>query len=248
MPVKFENFEYWYWNEQKKPVFVPNARGYDIGYRIKNLVEKRVAFDDFYFHLQKGGHVAALHKHRHNKWFARADLKDFFYSIARNRVARVLREIGLPKAALHAKFSCVKNPYGDPSYCLPYGFVQSPILSTLVVSKSVLGSFLNDLDGEVTVSVYMDDIAISSACRAALESVFLDLLAKIEEANFRVNQLKTTPPCEIMELFKCSIEQDWTAVTENRKSEFFSRKRTSRSKAGFERYCESVEAGNAPEK
>ena len=94
----------------------------------------------------------------------------------------------------------------------------------------------------------MDDIAISSTCRAPLEAAFFDLLTKIDEANFRVNQQKTMPPREIMELFKCSIEQNRTTVTETRKNEFFSKTRSSRSRAGFERYCESVEAGNAPEK
>ena len=45
-----------------------------------------------------------------------------FYGIGRNRVTRALHQIGVEQARTHGKWSCVKNPYGDPSYALPYGF------------------------------------------------------------------------------------------------------------------------------
>ncbi|MGH7455587.1 MAG: reverse transcriptase domain-containing protein, partial [bacterium] len=132
---------------------------------MKRLVEDATNFEAFFFHLRKGGHVAALHEHRRNRYFARIDLKNFFYSISRNRVARALHEIDIPRAGFYAKFSCVKNPYDEPTcptYALPYGFVQSPVLATLVLSRSVLGCYLRAIQSDVTLSVYMDDIAISS--------------------------------------------------------------------------------------
>jgi hypothetical protein len=244
MPVKFANFAYWYWNERKKPVFVPNEKGYEVGYRLKELVEDAVALEPFYFHLRPGGHVTALHEHRENRHFARADLKNFFYSIARNRVARVLHEVGIPKAGYYAKYSCVKNPYEAPSYCLPYGFVQSPILATLVLSRSALGTFLKEIQSDVTVSVYMDDIAISSPARGKLQSVFGGLKTKIEEANFPINFEKTVPPTEIMELFNCEIEHNRASVTGARRTAFYSEPRSAPSSDAFERYCESIERGN----
>lgn len=244
MPVKFENFAYWYLNDRAKPVFVPNEKGYEVGYRLKNLIEKRVVFDPFYFHLRPGGHVAALHEHRKNKHFARADLKNFFYSIARNRVARVLHEVGIPKAGFYAKFSCVKNPIEGPRYCLPYGFVQSPILATLVLAQSTLGAFLKEIEGEVTVSVYMDDIALSSPCGEKLQRAFDELKAKIEEANFPINVTKTLPPSELMELFNCGLERGRTSVTEVRRTTFYSEPRSAASTEAFERYCDTIERGN----
>jgi hypothetical protein len=201
MPVKFSNYAYWYWNDGGKPVFVPNEKGYEVGYELKKLVESAVDFELFYFHLQPGGHVAALHEHRQNSYFARADLKNFFYSIGGNRVARALHEVGVPKAGALAKYSCVKNPLEGPSYCLPYGFVQSPILATLVLSRSALGAFLKEVRGDVTVSVYMDDIAISSDSPEKLQSTFAQLKSKIEEASFPINVAKTVSPTELLERF-----------------------------------------------
>ncbi|MBI1869274.1 MAG: hypothetical protein HYS06_13440 [Methylocystis sp.] len=244
MPVKFENFAYWFRNKRGKPVFVPNEKGYEVGYRLKALVEQAVRFEPFYFHLQTGGHVAALHEHRENRYFARADLKNFFYSIAKNRVARVLHEIGIPKAGYYAKFSCVKNPYEEPSYSLPYGFVQSPILATLVLSQSVLGAFLREIQRDITVSVYMDDIAISSPTGDALQNVFEELRSKIQEANFPINLEKTAPPTELMELFNCELELNRASVTGARRTAFHAERRSAAACEAFERYRQSVERGN----
>jgi hypothetical protein len=245
MPVKFSNYAYWYWNEGKKPVFVPNEKGYDVGYELKEIVENAVYFEPFYFHLQPGGHVAALHEHRQNGYFARADLKNFFYSISRNRVARALYEVGIPKAGTLAKYSCVKNPLEGPSYCLPYGFVQSPILATLVLSRSALGAFLKEVQGHVRVSVYMDDIAISSDSVEKLQSAFAELKAKIEEANFPINGAKTVSPTALLELFNCELERNRTSVTEARRTAFYAEPRSAASNDAFVRYCASVEQGNS---
>ncbi len=244
MSVKFENFLFSFRNERDKPVFVPNAKGYEVGYHVKSLVERALTIEPFYFHLLDGGHVAALHVHRKNHHFARADLKNFYYSISRNRVARALHEIGIPKAGYYAKCSCVKNPYGEPSYSLPYGFVQSPILATLVLSQSVLGAFLREIHKEITVSVYMDDIAISSDDKGALQKVFDELRSKIHEANFSLNLEKTAPPTEFMQLFNCELEINRAAVAEPRRTLFYDKPRSAAASDAFERYCESVERGN----
>src|SRR5690606_31651017 len=111
----------------------------------------------------------------------------FFYSIARNRVARALQDVGVTRARHYAKWSCVRNPYGDPRYVLPYGFVQSPILATLVLNCSAVGSFLRSLPAHVTVAVYMDDISLSSDSRSDLDSAFGGLLAALDAAQFRAS-------------------------------------------------------------
>lgn len=244
MPVKFENFSYSFQNERNKPVFVPNEKGYEVGYCLKGLVEQATTFEPFYFHLRNGGHVAALHEHRKNRHFARVDLKNFFYSISRNRVARALREIKIPKAGYYAKCSCVKNPYGAPSYSLPYGFVQSPILATLVFSRSVLGEFLRESRRDITLSVYMDDIAISSPSYYVLQKVFEELTIKIQEANFPINLEKTMPPTELMKLFNCELELNRASVMEARRATFYARKPSAVACEAFERYCQSIECGN----
>ena len=160
MTVKFETYRYSYLRKGK-PVFVPSERGEAIGRELKAKVEAAINFEDIYYHLREGGHVAALHAHRDHRYFARVDIERFFYGISRNRVARELHGIGIEKAGYFAKWSCVKNPFEEPRYALPYGFVQSPILATLVLTRSGVGAFLRGLPENVTASVYMDDIALS---------------------------------------------------------------------------------------
>jgi Reverse transcriptase (RNA-dependent DNA polymerase) len=244
MSVQFLNFEYWFLNEKRKPVFVPNEKSYEVGYRLKNLVEEATEFDDFYFHMRSGGHIAALHEHRKNIFFARLDLQNFFYSISRHRVARTIHDLGISKAGYYAKASCVKNPYKIPSYSLPYGFVQSPILATVVLHRSVLGEFLRDIQSDVTVSVYMDDVAISASNRKLLESIFEKLMIKVEAANFKISTEKTVAPTNSLELFNCGLESNETYVTEQRRTAFYSTKRTEKSGTAFEKYCQSIKHGN----
>ncbi len=243
MAVEFWNIKYSYENGRGKSVFVPNDMCLKKGYELKGLIE-RVDFDPFYYHLRKGGHVAALHAHRPQRWFARVDIERFFYSISRNRVARSLYEIGVPKAGDFAKWSCVKSPYGSPAYALPYGFAQSPILATLVLSRSPVGDFLRSIVSEVVVSAYVDDIAISGNDRDQLDVIFTQLAETIREADFSVNATKTAPTGEAIELFNCDLRFLRTAVTDERKGRFYSEKHTGDSEDGFDRYCLTIEEGN----
>ena len=144
MTIDFENFRYSYW-KNGKPIFVPNEFSINLGKKIKRKIEKSYSFDKFIFHFKEGSHVVALHQHRENNFFCRVDIEKFFYSIRRNRLKRILKSIGIPKPEHFAKWSTVKNPFDGGGYVLPYGFVQSPILSTLVLSESPVGFFLKEL-------------------------------------------------------------------------------------------------------
>lgn len=244
MTVDFRNFEFSYKGPKGKPVFVPSERGRRIGRELKELLESKVAFDPIFYHLAKGGHIAAVHSHRKNAFFAKIDLRNFFYSIGRNRVAKVLYENGVPKARHYSKWSCVKNPFGSPSYALPYGFVQSPILATLVLRDSALGRLAIRLADVVTASVYLDDIAISSNDKSALAEAFSCLMLAVTESNFQVNEQKSVEPADQLTLFNCEVTYAHTAVTAARRNEFYSVARTDSSVAGFEKYCEVVEQGD----
>jgi hypothetical protein len=211
-------------------------------------VEAAYPFEDFVYHLSKnGGHVAALHAHRPHSFFARIDIRRFFYSIARNRVARALRAIGVGRAEHYAKWSCVKNPYGVPSYALPYGFIQSPVLATLVLLQSGVGAFLRDLEAQriVLVTVYMDDVTLSSDDFDALQGAFDRLLVCLAEAEFEISPDKTREPGPTMDLFNCDVQQGRTAVREERVNRFFAQPRSQISANAFDLYCETVKQGNA---
>jgi hypothetical protein len=248
MPVQFQNYEFSYLRSGK-PIFAPSDLGKRIGEDIKNQVEAAYSFDDFVFHLRhSGGHVAALHAHRDHKYFARVDIARFFYSIARNRVQRALAEIGILRARHYAKWSCVKNPYLDPTYALPYGFIQSPILSSLVLMQSAVGNYLRSIStgGQISVSVYMDDISLSSDNNDVLVEAFEKLKQNLGEANFGLNIAKERTPSSAMDVFNCDISRGKVGVQQQRVDLFYSQERSPLSIAGFEDYCERVIDGNAP--
>ncbi|WP_186419706.1 reverse transcriptase domain-containing protein [Bosea sp. CS1GBMeth4] len=244
MPVKFENYTHSFLRNGK-PIFAPSELGRSIGEDVKNWVEIKVGFDPFYHHLREGGHVAALHNHRPNAFFARVDIERFFYSIGRNRVVRALREADVPRPAHFGKWSTVRNPYDDPRYALPYGFVQSPILSSLVLMQSDLGAVLREKSKELTVSVYMDDISISANDAELLSRSFDDIVSAVHRSGFRLNEAKLRRPSPAMDVFNCTLSTGTTVVTEERVAEFYEVPRTAASEAGFERYVARVSRGNA---
>lgn len=244
MDLGLRNYEYSYRNAKGKPVFAPSVKGREIGQKVKKLVTEAVDFDGIYYHLRSGGHVSALHVHRENEWFSRIDLKNYFYSISRNRINRELRRIGIRHHERFAKWSTVKNPYKLPSYSLPYGFVQSPILATLAFQNSAVGTLLRDMASEIAVSVYLDDIGLSSSNLALLQKVHRATLEAVEESNFVVNLDKTAEPASEMVLFNCDLAHASANVRAERIDEFFSIERSEPSASAFLAYCEAVSAGN----
>jgi hypothetical protein len=244
MPLQFGNYAFSYTNSRGKPLFVPSHSGRKVGEELKAKVENVFSPDPFYYHLRCGGHVAALHAHRPKRYFVRLNLKDFYYSISRNRVIRALQGIGLARAEYYAKWSTVKNPLETPSYSLPYGFVQSPILASVVLSKSPLGLYLRQISGSFVVSVYIDDISISCDQIDELSSVYQMLRNKIEKSNFRINEQKCVEPSDTIYLFNCRLNHLETTVTDARRDDFYSVERSPRAAEAFEDYCQSVSKGN----
>ena len=243
MPVHFKNYTYTI-RLGGKPGFVPSERGRKIGEDIKDRVKRAYTFDDFYYHMRKGGHVAAIHAHRQNHFFCRLDIKNFFYSVTRNRVVKNLRKIKIPRSEDYGKWSCVRNPYTDTGYALPYGFVQSPILASLFLSMSPLGSMLREVDKHATVSVYVDDLLISANDLDALKNLYWDILGAFKHARLDANEDKCIKPCEALSVFNCSLKNEETLVSTKRREEFHDVHRTSASINGFKKYCDSVKCGN----
>ena len=239
MPQAFENFSFSY-TRKGKPIFVPNEAGEKIGTQLKDKLASLFQFDSFVYHFKDGSHIAALHRHRANKYFCRVDIERFFYSIKRNRLKRVLRDIGLKQAEHFARWSTVKNPYESGGYVVPYGFIQSPILATLILERSAIGSFLRELDYRVTASVYMDDICLSANDEQVLSVAFEGLKAAIADAGFTLNTDKTREPAEQIDIFNCSLTNGETKVLDERVYEFYEVEHTPAGEASFERYCKVV--------
>ena len=244
MPVAFENFTYSFKNDKGKPVFVPTEYGRKIADEIRQLVDERFSFESYYYHFGKGAHIAALHAHREHQFFARLDLKNFFYSVSRNRVKIALKDIGVPRAEHYAKWSTVRNPYEDPRYSLPYGFPQSPLLATLALRKSILGQAIDGLPPHIKRSVYLDDIAISANDRNELAAAFNTVKESATAANFTLNEQKLSEPAQEIDLFNCNLAHGTSVVSERRVAKFYDEASSDVGIAAFENYCASVSAGN----
>jgi Reverse transcriptase (RNA-dependent DNA polymerase) len=245
MPVAIPNFDYSYLRKGK-PVFVPTKIGRRIGQEIKEAVERLYTFDPIYFHLRRGGHVAAMHHHRDHHAFARIDLSNFFYTISRRRAQSAMERVGMGNVRFYAQWSTVSNPYGDPKYALPYGFVQSPILASLVVATSDLGQHLLQLPANVKAAVYVDDISLSSNDLEALQEAYNATLAMIESDGFSINSGKLRPPANMIDIFNCDLEHGKTSVTDDRIEAFLSNNPSQEAEEAFVAYCASVEMGNQP--
>lgn len=245
MPVAIPNYRYSY-RRKGKPVYVPTSIGRRIGNEIKEAVEEAYDFSPTYFHMASGGHVAAMHHHRDSAVFARIDIARFFYSVSRRRVQSAIDRIGLKTSRFYAQWSTVRNPYGEPDYALPYGFVQSPILASLTIATSSLGEHLEALPEGIRASVYMDDIALSGDDPSELEAVFRDTLGVLEREGFAVNEEKLRPPSRLMDIFNCDLSSGRSVVRAERIEEFLSDGPSEESERAFTAYCASVEDGNAP--
>jgi len=244
MAIAIPNYRYAF-TLRGKPVYVPTSIGRRIGEELKAAVEKSYAFDANYFHLKRGGHVAALHHHRDSEWFARIDISRFFYSVSRRRIQSALDRIGLDRARFFAQWSTVKNPYGEPPYSLPYGFVQSPILASLVIATSAFGAHLRSLEPDIRTSVYMDDIGLSGSDESRLRSAYDQTVALLEQEGFKTNDEKLRAPAEAIDIFNCDLRGGRTIVRDERIAEFLAVPRSDASQEAFIAYCASVEAGNS---
>src|SRR3546814_1088698 len=75
------------------------------------------------------------------------DLRRFFDQIARTKVHRALKVIGLPHtdAWEMACDSTVDKRPPHRAFSLPFGFVQSPIVASVVLAQSALGGAIRRL-------------------------------------------------------------------------------------------------------
>lgn len=241
MPV---NYDFTY-ERKGKHIFVPNEDCVRRGKSLIKFCRREIEFPSYFFHYNRGGHVAALHRHLQNQFFFRIDLENFFYSISRNRVAAGLHDIGFRQARDYAQWSCVKNPVRGPPYALPIGFVQSPVLASLVILRSPLAHAIDLANSEgVFVSVYFDDFIGSSADRGRLEIAYEAILGACAEANFVSNALKLAEPAPSVVAFNCDLSHGIAAVTEARVMKFFDARPTEAATRAFESYRARVASAN----
>jgi hypothetical protein len=175
---------------------------------------------DFYFHLRTGGHVSAVKLHLANMYFAKLDLHDFFGSISRSRVTRALRDFySYDDARRFAKMSTIPQCGDWPhSHSLPYGFAQSPMLASLCLAKSYLGAVLNKCreSKDTCITVYMDDILISSKSAISLQFWYDSIIAASIRSKLLINECKSQAPSKGVTIFNINLSNIDIKVDEQR--------------------------------
>ena len=241
-----ENYKYKY-RSRGKIIFVPNERCERRGKRMLKFFSKRVDFPDYFYHYKSGGHVAALHAHIDNGLFFKIDVQNFYNSIARMRVTRALRAWGYPGAGTFSKWSCVANPINAaPRHVLPIGFVQSPLIASLVLMKSdVSGAIERAIANGVVISVYLDDFIGSHDDIATLTHAYTDIREACVAAGLLPNPTKLVPPSVAITAFNCDLTHRSAIVRADRVAKYMaSPKRTVLSDAAFEQYRDLVASEN----
>lgn len=205
MPAKWIHRYEW---KPERWVFNPSPEARAEGAELKALVEGYWKPPAYYYHLKRGGHVAALRRHAKHRYFLKADIADFFGSISRSRLSRTLKEyVGHAKALSLATASTVRHPSDGKKTILPYGFVQSPVLASLVLHKSGLGFFLDAIhsDRDFAVTVYVDDIIVSGDDFERLKSLAKELMLRMAKSGFARASKKSQGPATAIAAFNIEL-------------------------------------------
>lgn len=167
--------------------------------------------------------MAAVRAHHAAPWVASLDLQRFFDHISRSRVHRALKKLGFSKdeAWEMACDSVVDKRPPSRCFSVPFGFVQSPILASLVLSKSALGKAVKECRAAgVTTTVYVDDISLSAGSEQALN----DAIGKLDHAasvsGFRFNPAKAQAPGPLARSFNIEFGSGEMRILPDRLAEF----------------------------
>ncbi|VVE56464.1 hypothetical protein PCA20602_05105 [Pandoraea capi] len=207
-----------------KWVYVPNADTIERGREIKRHIEDRWKSPSYFFHLRRGGHVSAMKSHLGQNSFVHLDIRDFFGSVSRTRVTRCLKGMfSYDEAREIANFSTiVLSKDGKREFSLPFGFVQSTLLASICLHKSALGACLKRLAGVegVRVSVYVDDIVVSSTHPDVSEAAMAELKSAAARSGFILNEEKEQGPAASVSAFNIALSKYDLAVTTARWRQF----------------------------
>lgn len=228
-------------------VFVPTKETIAKGLLLKKLIENSWPTPNYYYHLRRGGHIRALRKHLRNRYFIHLDIQNFFGQINRSRVTRSLKEhFSYEVAREIAVESTVRLPDSTTrKYILPFGFVQSPIIASVCLSKSSLGRHLSRLAlrKDLLVSIYMDDILISGKDNKELEHQMALIKAASEKSGLPLHPTSKEGAEDSVTAFNIQISHGSLEIAPSRFEELaqaFSTSVNAHQRAGILNYVLSV--------
>ena len=227
-----------------KWVFVPSAQGRAFGDFLLSEINRKWKTPDYYYHFRNGGHVAAVRKHLDSVCYTKIDLSRFFYHISLSRVTRNLKcYFEYQTAREYARKSTVLLP-GYKQKCLPYGFIQSMALASLAFRNSAIGTYLETVNNskDVTVSLYVDDILLSSRSRTALMVASETAKFKIEKSGFQISAEKSIYCQSKIDIFNISLQHKKMKVSDEKFEEFVYRSKhaTEKQIKGIYSYIKSI--------
>ena len=202
-------------------VFEPTPEAREFGENVTRKLLKTWHPSDHFFHLGASkGHVAALQIHKPQPFFAKLDLSNFFGSVTRTKIARALHNVGFSrKDAFDTAYHSIVDFGGTKT--LPYGFIQSMALATLVMECSALGAELRRIISiGVTVSVYVDDIILSSEDYVLLRRTYIEVEEAIRKSNFKIAARKSEDAGTRIRAFNCILSQNSIMITPERMQVF----------------------------
>ncbi|MCI4116569.1 reverse transcriptase domain-containing protein [Dickeya dianthicola] len=247
-----EKWEHKFELKKDKWVHVPSKEMAKFGKSLHDLMRKKWIAPLYYYHMRDGGHVAAARRHIKSNFFALIDIKSFFESTSQSRVTRELKSFfPYNEAREIAKLSTVRIPSStSPKFAIPYGYPQSPILATLCLHRSFAGSVLNSIakKSNMVVSVYMDDIIISSDDLDVLSQNFEDLTRALKRSRYATNTVKTQQPSERIKVFNLELSNQSLKVSAPRIVEFliaYVSSANEHERKGIASYVESVNRDQA---
>lgn len=235
LPKKQMSFPLWshrYKSKKGKWIYIPTDEC-----RIKwaNIIRLLSTFwhsPSYFYHLQKGSHIAAIKLHLYNgsdlrqiknsRYFSYFDITNFFGSINKNKIIKATKcFVGYQMAKDIANASTVTN-IGSSEKVLPFGFVQSPLIGSIVLDQSYLGRELSKLSKlhNLKLSVFVDDIIISSDNKKLIQSASERILKAIEKSNLHLNQEKSSICNGSMKVFNIFAKYNCLYLTEHRLTVF----------------------------
>lgn len=230
-----------------KWVFIPTQSSRIFGKQVLKLIKPTWDIPEYFYHLKSGGHVEAVRIHSNHQFFSRLDIDNFYGSISRSRITRSLKDfLGYKKSWEIALNSVVKIPNSYPiEFMLPFGFVQSPILASVCLDRSGLGKALSQisLTPGVSLSVYMDDILISSNDDDLLRALTLVVKDQMQRSHWVSNLSKEVICAPAITAFNIDLTRAHYEITNVRLQKLLHEYVTTiniNKKSGIRKYVRSV--------
>lgn len=232
-----------------KWIYVPSQSSRIYGKSIVREIKQKWTAPRYFYHLRKGGHLTALDVHLNNKYFSRLDIQNFFGSITASRITRTLKPyLGYDLSREIAKQSTVLVPGSSKKkLMLPFGFIQSAILASICLDGSSLGLLLKRLgkDKTISLSVYMDDILVSSNDELRLTEVTMQIREHFFKSHWIPNPKKEVIASESITAFNIDLVQNYRRINDQKLMQFeleFHNTTNLNKKKGLYSYIKSVNA------